>query len=156
MTHENVAVWTASTPVSVIDLKRAFADTADLRERHAGKARLLIVWNGEVPGPVRNEITEMHERTATVFERLVFQGPPMSQAALAARVALAKNSGPRVHSTQSLDQAIASIGEGLGDEMNAWLRKQRVTIASSTPPPRTITPANATEIPSTRGPRSSS
>jgi hypothetical protein len=155
-THENVAVWTAQTPVSVADLKRAFVDTADLRARHPGKARLLIVWSGEVPAQLRSEITEMHERTATVFEKLVFQGPPMSQAALAARVALAKNSGPRVQSTSSLEQAIASVGEGLGHGMNEWLQKQRVTIASSAPPARTSTPSTSTEIPSSRRPRSSS
>jgi hypothetical protein len=155
LTHGNIAVWTATTPVSVADLKKAFADTSDVRERHPGKARLLIVWNAELPAHLRGEITEMHERTATVFERLVLQGPAMSQAALAARVAMARNSGPSIHSTHSLDEAIASIGEGLGEEVNAWLRKQRTTI-SSAPPPRTSVPASPRDTPSSRGPRSSS
>jgi hypothetical protein len=133
-TNENVAVWNASGSVSLLDLKKAFADTAVVRERHPGKARLLVIWNTEVPAALRAELTEIHERTAGIFERLAFHGPAMTQAALTARVVMAKNIGAGVRSTQSLDQALAYIGEGLDEPVAAWLAKHRDEMGASMPP----------------------
>lgn len=133
-TNENVAVWSASGTVSLVDLRKAFADTAVVRDKHPGTARLLVIWNTEVPAALRPELTDIHERTAGIFERLVFHGPAMAQAALTARTAMAKTIGGPVRSTQTLSQALAYIGEGLGDSVVAWLERHRDEAGSSMPP----------------------
>jgi hypothetical protein len=154
-TNENVAVWSASGAVTLHDLKKAFADTAVVRERHPGKARLLVIWNTEVPAALRAELTDIHERTAGIFERLAFHGPAMTQAALTARVAMAKSIGAGVRSPQTLDQALAYIGEGLDGPVAAWLARHRDEMTASLPPSSPREPSSNPSSGAGRGPSSS-
>ncbi|MEW5852511.1 MAG: hypothetical protein AB2A00_27240 [Myxococcota bacterium] len=118
---ENVAVWLVQGTVGRTDMRSAFVATGPVRERHAGRGRLLVVWSAEIVPEVRDELTQIHRGTAGMFERMACVGTPATLTLIAGRAGRTPG-GAGVEGFQRLEDAVERISDGASATVIAQLK----------------------------------
>ncbi|MEW5853309.1 MAG: hypothetical protein AB2A00_31305 [Myxococcota bacterium] len=131
--HDNLAVWIAEGPVTTSDLTVAFQRTAPIRERHAGRGRLLVVWGATVEPDVGAELAHIHRWTANLFDRIICVANAPTLALLLGHADTAPGAPRDVEPFGQLDAAMDRLLEGASAPTRAQLQQllplMRVTLS---------------------------